>query len=339
MKLLLFTFCFSLFTSVKAQKILFVDSSQSGISFRGLSVVSDSVLWLSGSKGTVGKSLDGGRTFTWMHPAGFEKRDFRDVEAFDANTAIIMAVDSPANILKTTDGGRTWKTVYERHLQGIFLDAMSFKNNQRGVCVGDPINMRFWLVETNDGGDTWQETPPPFRPQSVREEALFASSGTNLQFTDDPRFEYGFVSGGYQSRLFMMPRSRNAPAAVIELEINKDLQSTGANSLAINGKTYVVLGGDFNDYKMEMYNSTYSNNFGKSWGSPGYPPAGYKSCVIWKDDKNLIATGLAGTDISLKGPKEWKHISDIQFHVVQKAKTGAAIFLAGGNGRIGKYVE
>ena len=334
-----FIFYAFFFSSSKAQKILFVDSSQAGISFRGLNVVNDSVLWVSGSKGTVGKSLDGGHTFTWMHPAGFEKRDFRDVEAFDANTAIIMAVDSPANILKTTDGGHTWKTVYEKHLKGIFLDAMSFKNNQRGICVGDPINLRFWLIETNDGGDSWQEIPPPFRPQSVPQEACFASSGTNLQFTDDPKFEYGFVSGGYQSRLFMMPRNRNDPGQVIELEINKDLESTGANSLAINGKNYVILGGDFKDYKMEMYNSTYSNNYGKSWGTPGYPPAGYKSCVIWKDDKNLVATGLAGTDISLKGPKEWKHISDIQFHVVQKAKNGSAIFLAGGNGRIGRYVE
>lgn len=336
---LLLSLLFILFSNSYAQKILFVDSSQGNVSFRGLSVVSDSILWISGSRGTVGKSLDGGQTFTWMHPAGFEKRDFRDVEAFDANTAIIMAIDSPANILKTTDGGLTWKTVYEKHLSGIFLDAMAFKDNKRGICLGDPINLRFWLVETNDGGDNWQEIPPPFRPQSVPEEACFASSGTNLQFTDDPRFEYGFVSGGYQSRLFMISRNRSEANAVIELEINKDLESTGANSLAIKGKDYMIVGGDFKEYKMEMYNSTYSSNYGKSWGSPAYPPAGYKSCVTWKDDKNLIATGLAGTDISLKGMKEWKHISDIMFNVVQKAKNGKAIFLAGAHGYIGRYVE
>jgi photosystem II stability/assembly factor-like uncharacterized protein len=302
-------------------------------------VVNDSILWVSGSKGTVGRSIDGGLSFTWMHPTSFEKRDFRDIEAWDANTAIVMAIDSPANILKTTDGGATWKPVYERHLPGIFLDAMTFKDAKRGVCVGDPINLHFWLLETNDGGNSWQEIPPPFTPQAVRNEACFASSGTNLQFVDDPRFEYGFVSGGYQSRLFLMGRKRSDPSAVIELEINKDLESTGANSLAVNGKTYVVLGGDFKDYKMEMYNSTYTGNGGKSWQSPAYPPVGYKSCVIWKNADNLIATGLSGTDISTKGPKSWKHLSDLPFHVVQKAKNGSAIYLAGGNGRIGRYVE
>ena len=335
---LLFTFCFFL-CKAPAQKILFVDSSQAGVSFRGMSVVSDSVLWISGSKGTVGKSVDGGFSFTWLHPAGFEQRDFRDIEAFDQNTAIIMAIDSPAYILKTTDGGLSWKTVYEKHLPGIFLDVMTFKDHQRGVCVGDPINRRFWMVETNDGGNSWQEILTPQRPVADSGEALFAASGTNLQFVTSERFEYGFVSGGEQSNLVMMGKSPAREIAIIPLEIDKNNESSGANSMAVNGDNYVILGGDFKNYRMEMYNSVYSANGGKSWKSPAYPPAGYKSCVIWKDAKNLIATGLAGTDISIHGPKEWIHISDIQFHVVQKAKQGTAIFLAGGNGRIGRYVE
>ncbi|MEO7309541.1 MAG: oxidoreductase [Chitinophagaceae bacterium] len=326
-------------STLSAQKILFVDSSQTGISFRGLSVVNDKMVWVSGSKGTIGKSVDGGYSFVWIHPKGFEKRDFRDIEAFDENTAIAMAVDNPGLIIKTTDGGHSWKVVYEKDLHGMFLDAMCFKNEKRGICVGDPINLRFWIIETNDGGDSWQEIPPAFRPTADSGEACFASSGTNIQFVDDPRFEYGFVSGGYMSNLYMMGSGRDKSNSIMKLDINHELETTGANSWAVNGKKYVVLGGDFKDYKMEMFNSTYSMDGGKRWQSPGYPPAGYKSCVIWKDDKNLIATGLTGTDISLKGPKDWEHISDIQFHVVQKAKKGSAIFLAGGNGRIGRYVE
>lgn len=337
---ILFVFTFSfLLQYAFGQKILFVDSSQAGVSFRGLSVVSDSVLWVSGSKGTVGKSLDGGFSFTWLHPAGFEKRDFRDIEAFSSNSAIIMAIDSPALLLKTIDGGNSWKTVYEKHLPHIFLDAMTFKDEQRGICVGDPINRRFWMIETNDGGNSWQELLTPNKPVADSGEACFAASGTNLQFVNNDQFEYGFVSGGEQSNLLMMGRKPKYEIAVIPLPINKNAESAGANSLAVNSNTYVILGGDFKEYKTEMYNSCYSTDAGKSWKSPAYPPAGYKSCVIWKDAKNLIATGLAGTDISTKGPKEWKHISDIQFHVVQKAKRGTAIFLAGGNGRIGRYVE
>src|SRR4029077_1715416 len=65
-------------------------------SLRGLCVVNDNVIWVSGSNGTVGRSLNAGKNWTWMTVKGFEKKEFRDVEAFDGKTAIIMAVDSPA---------------------------------------------------------------------------------------------------------------------------------------------------------------------------------------------------------------------------------------------------
>jgi photosystem II stability/assembly factor-like uncharacterized protein len=101
-------------------------------------VISDDIIWVSGSNGTVGKSVDGGVTWKWQIVKGFEKKDFRDIEAFGANTALIMAVDSPAYILKTLDGGDTWKVVYRNDSKGIFLDAMNFRNNREGIVVGDP---------------------------------------------------------------------------------------------------------------------------------------------------------------------------------------------------------
>ena len=324
---------------VCAQKILIVDSTQSNVSFRGLSVVSDQLFWISGSKGTIGRSLDGGSHIVWMHPAGFEQRDFRDIEAFDANTALAMAVDNPGLIIKTTDAGLTWKTVYEKNMPGMFLDAMCFKDNKRGIAIGDPINLRFWIIETNDGGNSWNEVPPPFRPVADSGEACFASSGTNIQFVNNSRFEYGFVSGGYNSKLYLMSGESGKPNAVIILELAKDLESTGANSWAVNDKSYVVVGGDFKDYKTAIYNSSFSTDAGRTWQTPAVLPSGYKSCVTWKDDTSLITTGLSGTDITGRGVASWQHISDVQFNVVQKAKNGIAIYFAGAGGRIAKYVQ
>ncbi|HET9432593.1 MAG TPA: hypothetical protein VFO37_02495, partial [Chitinophagaceae bacterium] len=82
-------------------------------SLRGLSVVNNNVVWVSGSNGMVGKSSNAGKNWKWMVVKGFEENDFRDIEAFDANTAIIMSIADPAYILKTTDGGETWKVVYQ----------------------------------------------------------------------------------------------------------------------------------------------------------------------------------------------------------------------------------
>ena len=101
-------------------------------SIRGLSVVDDNVVWVSGSKGMVGRSEDGGKTWNWNQVKGYEKRDFRDIEAFDKNTAVILAIAEPGNILKTTDGGKTWKTVFTDSTKGVFIDAFSFLANGNG---------------------------------------------------------------------------------------------------------------------------------------------------------------------------------------------------------------
>src|SRR5689334_9577852 len=70
-------------------------TSGTNTSLRGLSVVNDQIVWVSGSNGTVGRSTDGGKNWKWKQVKGFEKSDFRDVEAFDAMTAVIMAVSNP----------------------------------------------------------------------------------------------------------------------------------------------------------------------------------------------------------------------------------------------------
>src|SRR4051812_12313891 len=93
-------------------------TSGTNTSIRGLSVVSDSVIWVSGSNGTVGRSIDGGQTFKWITVKGFEKTDFRDIEAFDTRSAIIMGIAEPAYILKTIDAGESWKVVYENKTAG-----------------------------------------------------------------------------------------------------------------------------------------------------------------------------------------------------------------------------
>ncbi len=136
-----------------AQTIKILTSGEK-TSIRGLSVVSDKIIWVSGSDGKVGRSLDGGETWKWSNVKGFEKTDFRDIEAFDANTAIIMGIAEPTYILKTVNGGTTWKVVYENKTKGMFLDAMEFYNKKNGIVIGDPIENTFFLAKTFDGGNT-----------------------------------------------------------------------------------------------------------------------------------------------------------------------------------------
>ena len=59
-----------------------------------------------------------------------------------------MAVDAPAYILKTIDGGETWKIVYENKTDGMFLDAMEFWNEAVRHCDWRPDRwIKFLLHE------------------------------------------------------------------------------------------------------------------------------------------------------------------------------------------------
>ncbi|HEY2722906.1 MAG TPA: oxidoreductase [Chitinophagaceae bacterium] len=311
-------------------------TSETKTSLRGLSVVNDNVVWVSGSNGTVGKSTNGGKNWKWITVKGFEKRDFRDIEAFDATTAVIISVDEPAYILKTADGGDSWKVVYENKIKGMFLDAMEFWNEQSGIVIGDPIDGRFFVTRTFDGGNTWQDIPYEQRPIADSGEACFAASGTNVRALNPG--EAVFVSGGLKSRIFI----RNS---VIDLPIIQGKETTGANSVSIldhdkrNGaKKMIVVGGDFNSDTASDRNCFYSEDGGKTWTASKVPPHGYRSCVEFLSKKIILTCGLTGVDWSIDGGREFTLISNEGFHVCRIAKLGPTVFLAGNNGKIGKLI-
>jgi photosystem II stability/assembly factor-like uncharacterized protein len=299
-------------------------------SFRGLSVVDNNVVWISGSNGTVGRSLDGGKTWNWMIVKGFEKTDFRDIEAFDKKTAVIMGVDEPAYILRTSDGGANWNVVFEDHAKGMFLDAMEFWNIQSGIVIGDPISNRFFIGRTFDGGKTWRGIPEQNKPIADSGEACFASSGTNIRKLNNA--EAVFVSGGLTSNIFIRDKKINIP-------ILQGKESTGANSIAVkNSKTMIVVGGDFMKKNDTDKNCVLTTDGGATWISPKTPPTGYRSCVEYLSKNTWITCGLNGVDISDDNGMNWKNISKESFNVCRKAKKGNAVYFAGSNGSIGMLV-
>ena len=301
------------------------------VSLRGLSAVSDNIVWVSGSNGTVGRSIDGGRTWTWITVPGYEKRDFRDIEAFDANTAIIMAIAEPADILKTTDGGKTWKLVYENTTKGMFMDAMEFWNHDSGIVIGDPINGRFFVARTFDGGNSWHEIPFMELPKADSTEGCFATSGTNVRALDLK--EACFVSGGpLRSHLFIRDKA-------IELPLLRGATSTGANSVAVkNPHTIIVTGGDFAKDTMQTENCFLTLDGGATWIRPTTPPHGYRGCVEYFGKNNVICCGTSGVDISNDDGMNWQLIASASFHVCRKAKKGKIVFLAGSGGRVAKLI-
>ncbi|BAV04801.1 Uncharacterized protein SAMN05421788_11880 [Filimonas lacunae] len=327
---------------VKSQQkytVSLLDSGRS-VSLRGLSAPSDAVVWVSGNHGNVARSVDGGQHFEWFQVAGFEERDFRDIEAFDADTAVIMAIAEPAQILRTTDGGKHWKIVFTDSTKGMFLDAMSFWGKY-GTVVGDPVNGRFFIAHTTDGGLTWNPMHP-YMPEAENGEACFASSGTNLHpLKGNLRTTFlGMVTGGLSSRLHLIPFDGTKMAELTtRLPMLQGKESTGANSLTAWKQKWLIVGGDFTQPENMEGNCLISTNGGKNWQKPGTPPNGYRSCVLYLDKNRAITCGLNGIDVSEDEGFHWFSISTRGFHVVQKAKMGNIVYFAGAKGQIGKMLD
>ncbi len=150
-RLLQIFLCILLSISGQAQILQLLNSGTS-VSLRGLSVVNDQVLWVSGSEGTVGLSTNGGISWKWTRVPHYEKSDFRDIEAFSDREAIIMGITEPAVILLTTDGGNSWTTKFEDSSKTAFLDAMDFSGDHM-VVVGDPVGDHIFFAESTD----WRE--------------------------------------------------------------------------------------------------------------------------------------------------------------------------------------
>ncbi len=303
-------------------------------SLRGLSVVNDNVVWVSGSNGTVGRSNNAGKNWNWFTVKGYEKSEFRDIEAFDAQTAVIMAVGEPAYILRTDDGGTSWDLVYENKTKGMFLDAMDFWNDEEGVVVGDPIDGKVFIAQTKDGGNSWTEvTRGNLSLRADSGEAFFAASGTNIRYF---RNKYFLVSGGNSSRLFTNEEIARIP-------VKQGSETRGANSIAVfddgsgkGSRKLIVVGGDFNDPASRDSICAYSHNGGKSWKHPVTPPNGYRSCVEYLSPTDLLTCGLNGVDFSSNSGRDWEPVSNDGFNVCRISKYGHAIFLAGNNGKIAK---
>jgi len=313
----------------QAQAVKLLNSG-SQASLRGLSVVNDKVVWVSGSAGSVGRSVDGGESFTWSTVKGFEKADFKDIEAFDRNTAIIMGIGEPAYILKTTDGGQNWKVVFEDTTKGMFMDAMEFWDNKRGIVIGDPLSDKIFIAKSMDGGETWQKIPSENTPTAEKGEAFFASSGTNIRTIS--KKEAVFVSGGLKARLFIHDKK-------IDLPILQGKQSTGSNSIAVkNKKSMIIVGGDYTLKDDTTQNCVITSDGGKTFSEPIIGPHGYRSCVEYLGKKNWISCGLNGIDYTTNDGKTWNWISKESFHAVRKAKKGKSVYFSGGGGRIGKLV-
>jgi photosystem II stability/assembly factor-like uncharacterized protein len=125
-----------------------------------------------------------------------------DINMFDKDNGIVCAASDEdvekanALILKTNDGGKTWKKVYQSNRPYETTWKASFPTPRTGYVTiqsynPDPSVKQQRIAKTTDGGDTWEEV-------NLVEDAGAREFG--IGFVDENHGFVGTMNSGYETK-------------------------------------------------------------------------------------------------------------------------------------------
>jgi photosystem II stability/assembly factor-like uncharacterized protein len=307
-------------------------------SFRGLWVVNERVVWASGTDGTVIRTIDDGKSWKVMTVPGAEKLDFRDIEAFDANTAYILSIGNgeSSRIYKTVNGGKAWRLQFTNTNDKAFFDALACSDRNWCYAVSDPVKApvkpKFHMISTSDGGSHW-DADYWDGLYAIPDEAAFAASGTCFIVKGERLL---LVSGGARASVYQAWLTESSGSFERhDTPFVSGSSGSGIFSIAMfDEKNGVIVGGNYEKPNEATNNLAFTTDGGDTWKlRTGL--SGYRSAVTYIDEKTIIAVGTNGTDITRDGGKTWKKIGNENLNSVA-ARGKRAVWAVGPKGMVVK---
>jgi hypothetical protein len=262
-----------------------IQDAHTSADLHGVDYVGHGIAWASGSGGTILRTEDSGSNWqVCTIPPDAEHLDFRGVQGFDSNTAIIMSSGRGdlSRLYKTTDGCRTWKLLFTDPDKEGFWKALSINAPNRdalgrpldhshawGYILGDPVGGVFSIFSTEDGGETWSRRVATKRGpkgegckidsfEAENNEAVLSASNQSLIALDGVYLL--FVTGGTKARLayndlfFLDGSLCHESTHFLKLPMSNGTESSGAFAAAAASDyrdrsnrpdILVIVGGDY----------------------------------------------------------------------------------------------
>jgi photosystem II stability/assembly factor-like uncharacterized protein len=310
---------------------------------RGVCAVDDQVAWASGTSGTFARTTDGGRAWRPGQVPGADGLDFRDVEAFDARIAVLLASGpgDRSRIYRTADGGATWSLRFTNPDRDGFLDALTFRDADHGLALGDPVAGRFRVFLTDDGGATWHHIDPAGMPPALQGEGAFAASGTCLVALRGTGLAWFATGGATVARVFRTGNvGRTWTASQTPIPAGKP--SVGIFSIAFRDADHgTAVGGDYQEPGRPGPFLSQTADGGGTWSSIPKGPSGYRSAVAYAPGSSppaLVAVGPTGSDLSLDQGATWTTLGAVGFNAISLT-AGFTGWAVGDDGRVARLVR
>jgi photosystem II stability/assembly factor-like uncharacterized protein len=314
------------------------ETGTADVRFRGLSAVSRNTAWLAGTKGTVLRTTDGGASWRNVSPPGAGELQFRDVEAFDARRAVVLAIGEgeASRVYRTDDGGATWTESFRNTDAQAFYDCMTFFDRRHGLAMSDPVDGRFRILSTSDGGRSWKVLPDDGMPPALEGEAGFAASGQCL-VNSGPR-DVWLATGGAARARVLHSADRGLTWTATDTPVPAGDPARGVFALAFRDRTQgLAVGGDYRADQPSPRAGARTSEGGRTWQSAATPPPAYRSGVSWLPHSRTaaLAVGPTGTDLTTDAGRTWRTVDPGSYDTVD-CTADLGCWAAGEQGRVAR---
>lgn len=329
--------CKKEYTPRNINSVKITEYKQDSISIRAIQVISENELLYAGSKGALGLTQDGGKSWD-IKRLNYNDSiipNFRSI-AMNKEGVFALSVANPALLFKVNLEKDT--LVYKEEHEKVFYDCMKFfDDGMHGIAVGDPTEDCPSILLTIDGGITWSKLPCQKLPKFEEGEAFFAASNTNIAIINKTVW---IASGGSKARILKSVDYGNT-WEVYNTPIVQGDGPQGIYSIDFYDENNgIAIGGNYSKEDDNYANKAITKDGGKTWTvvANNQNPS-YKSCVQYvpnTNGKEIFAVGKTGVSFSNDGGISWKEVSKDKYYAIQFVDENTAWL--SGHEKIGKLI-
>lgn len=319
-------------TSVRAQQIQVVPiEGAADIHWIGVSTPSTQVLWLSGSKGTIARSIDGGQSWQISQPSGAAELQFRDIEALDRQHAYALSIgeNGDSRVYYTQNGGQEWVLQYRGRSEQ-FLNCLDVSHTSGEAWVyGDSLEGRWDMVRSADGRN-WLPVRNLVDSAPAAGEGGLAASGGCVRYHQGV---WAIATANATNARVLIKRERGIRFKAIDTPMVAGPSAGIASIWPYSVDHWLLAGGDLTNPEREPRLLEYKNREFTELSTPPLSGALY-SLSVTRDD-GIVISNPQGAAWLPNRSAEWVSLSDA--NIWNSSCVQDHCYLVGKDGYVAKF--